>query len=95
VTWLGTSSGNPTVERNVSCTVVQAGSAVFIVDCGEGSHRQLQQANVDVSKIEWSGILELLLPLLLLLLLLLSHSIHRCPSPPNIVQNHNCSSLQD
>ncbi|GAX80145.1 hypothetical protein CEUSTIGMA_g7583.t1 [Chlamydomonas eustigma] len=52
VTWLGTSSGNPTVERNVSCTVVQAGSAIFIVDCGEGSHRQLQQANIDISKIE-------------------------------------------
>ena len=52
VTWLGTSSAIPTGERNVSCTVVRVHDALYLVDCGEGSHRQLQQANVDPAEIE-------------------------------------------
>ncbi|KAG2492115.1 hypothetical protein HYH03_009606 [Edaphochlamys debaryana] len=41
VTFLGTNSGTPTLERNVSCTLVRLPGAVHLVDCGEGSHRQL------------------------------------------------------
>ena len=52
VTWLGTSSGRPSVERNVSCTVIQSQYASFLVDAGEGTHRQLQQADVDPAKID-------------------------------------------
>lgn len=52
VTWLGTSSGSPTGHRNVSCTVVQMGGATFLVDCGEGTHRQLQEANVDLAQVQ-------------------------------------------
>ena len=52
MTWLGTSSGSPSVERNVSCTVVQTPTASFLVDCGEGTHRQLQQASIDPAKID-------------------------------------------
>ncbi|KAG1659228.1 hypothetical protein FOA52_008997 [Chlamydomonas sp. UWO 241] len=51
ITWLGTSSGNPTIERNVSCTCVQVPGSVLIVDCGEGSHRQLQQAGIDPAQV--------------------------------------------
>ncbi|PNH04946.1 Ribonuclease Z [Tetrabaena socialis] len=42
LTWLGTNSGSPTLERNVSCTLVRLPGAVQMVDCGEGSHRQLR-----------------------------------------------------
>ena len=52
MTWLGTSSGSPSNERNVSCTVVQTPNASFLVDCGEGSQRQLLQANIDPSQID-------------------------------------------
>ena len=42
VTWLGSSSGAPTRQRNVSCIALDMGnSGVLIVDCGEGSKRQL------------------------------------------------------
>lgn len=39
VTWMGTSSGAPTTNRNVSGTLVRMPSATYLVDCGEGSHR--------------------------------------------------------
>jgi hypothetical protein len=44
LTWLGTNSGTPTLERNVSCTLVRLPGVVHVVDCGEGSSRQLQAA---------------------------------------------------
>ena len=42
VTWLGTSSGAPTLKRNVSCIAVRLPSSTFLVDCGEGSCRQVR-----------------------------------------------------
>ena len=41
VTWLGTSSGAPTLKRNVSCIAVRLPSSTFLVDAGEGSCRQV------------------------------------------------------
>lgn len=42
VTWLGTSSGSPTHDRNVSCVAVELGDGtVALVDCGEGTKRQI------------------------------------------------------
>lgn len=41
LTWLGTNSGTPTLERNVSCTLVRVSGVVQMVDCGEGTARQL------------------------------------------------------
>ncbi|MEW5297171.1 MAG: hypothetical protein WDW36_000396 [Sanguina aurantia] len=52
VTWLGTSSGAPTVKRNVSCTLVSTPAAIYQVDCGEGTHRQLLDSGTDLSLIE-------------------------------------------
>ncbi|KAL4440326.1 hypothetical protein ABPG75_003327 [Micractinium tetrahymenae] len=43
VTWLGTSSGNPTPRRNVSAIAVQFGENFYLVDCGEGTHNQLRR----------------------------------------------------
>eukprot|EP00192_Tetraselmis_astigmatica_P011095 CAMPEP_0117652304 /NCGR_PEP_ID=MMETSP0804-20121206/2555_1 /TAXON_ID=1074897 /ORGANISM="Tetraselmis astigmatica, Strain CCMP880" /LENGTH=358 /DNA_ID=CAMNT_0005458341 /DNA_START=22 /DNA_END=1095 /DNA_ORIENTATION=+ len=46
VTWLGTSSGAPTQQRNVSCVAVDLGrDGVLLVDAGEGSKRQLEGAS--------------------------------------------------
>ena len=42
VTWLGTSSGNPTPRRNVSCIAVQYDEDVYLVDAGEGSRNQVR-----------------------------------------------------
>ena len=41
ITFLGTSSGNPTSRRNVSCIAVRLGSDVCLVDAGEGSRNQV------------------------------------------------------
>lgn len=42
VTWLGTSSGAPTLLRNVSCIAVRLPHSTFLVDAGEGSCRQVR-----------------------------------------------------
>ncbi len=41
MTWLGTSSGAPTLKRNVSCIAVRLPNTTFLVDAGEGSCRQV------------------------------------------------------
>ena len=41
VTWLGTSSGAPTLKRNVSCISLRLPNSTFLVDSGEGSCRQV------------------------------------------------------
>ena len=45
LTFLGTSSGTPTRQRNVSGVAVQTalGADWFLVDCGEGTQHRLQQ----------------------------------------------------
>eukprot|EP00798_Chlamydomonas_sp_ICE-L_P015353 gene15353-21440_t len=52
VTWLGTSSSCPMHGRNVSCTLVRMPEAMYIVDCGEGSQRQIKTAGLDVALTE-------------------------------------------
>lgn len=52
VTWLGTSSGCPTVQRNISCTLLRLPDAIYMVDCGEGSHRQLQRTKIPLEQVE-------------------------------------------
>lgn len=55
MTWLGTSSGAPTLVRNVSCTLVRMPQRVFLVDCGEGTHRQLLQTGIDLNQVGVRG----------------------------------------
>lgn len=48
VQWLGTSSGAPTQQRNVSSILLLQRSRVLMVDCGEGTVNQLATAGLDV-----------------------------------------------
>jgi ribonuclease Z len=45
ITFLGTSAAVPTVKRNVSATLVAYQDLKWLIDCGEGTQRQLMRAN--------------------------------------------------
>jgi ribonuclease Z len=45
ITFLGTSAALPTVKRNVSATLVAYQDLKWLIDCGEGTQRQLMRAN--------------------------------------------------
>lgn len=51
ILFLGTSSMVPTKDRNQSSTLVSHGSENILVDCGEGTQRQLKIAGVKLAKI--------------------------------------------
>jgi hypothetical protein len=55
VTWLGTSSGTPTRDRNISCTLVRLPGAMYMVDCGEGSHRQARCTGLRLEQVRLRG----------------------------------------
>src|SRR6267378_1954790 len=44
LTFLGTAASTPSAERGLPAVLVRAGSARFLVDCGEGTQRQLLRA---------------------------------------------------
>lgn len=46
ITFLGTSAAVPTVKRNVSATLVAYQDLKWLIDCGEGTQRQLMRTNV-------------------------------------------------
>jgi ribonuclease Z len=46
ITFLGTSAAVPTVRRNVSATLVSYQDLKWLIDCGEGTQRQMLRANV-------------------------------------------------
>ncbi len=46
VTFLGTASSRPTVRRNVSSLALQREGDVFLLDCGEGTQRQMMRFGV-------------------------------------------------
>lgn len=47
VTWLGTSSGAPSLHRNVSSICVRWPDKAFIFDAGEGTQVQLLKTNLN------------------------------------------------
>lgn len=49
--FLGTSSMVPTKERNHSSAILFYGSEGIMMDCGEGTQRQLRKANISPTKI--------------------------------------------
>lgn len=51
ITVLGTSSAMPTPERSLSCIAVRKDGETFLVDCGEGSQRQMMRFGVSYMKI--------------------------------------------
>ncbi|HYC91351.1 MAG TPA: ribonuclease Z [Thermoanaerobaculia bacterium] len=52
ITFLGTSSGTPSRERNVSSVAVVLDGTVLLFDCGEGTQHQLLRAPVKSGAIE-------------------------------------------
>jgi len=50
--FLGTSGAVPTPERGLSSTLVRRGGAGVLVDCGEGTQRQLMRAGVGINQID-------------------------------------------
>ena len=44
VTFLGTGSGTPSLERNLACVAVQRGGELFLFDCGEAAQIQYRRA---------------------------------------------------
>lgn len=46
VTFLGTSAAVPTIRRNVSATLVVYQDLKWLIDCGEGTQRQILRANI-------------------------------------------------
>src|SRR3989338_2833536 len=51
IVFLGTSSMVPTKERNHSSILISYGSENILVDCGEGTQRQLKIAGIKLTKI--------------------------------------------
>ncbi len=53
LTFLGTSAGKPTKERNVSATALQFGQdgKWYLFDCGEGTQHRLLEAPLSVGKL--------------------------------------------
>ncbi len=54
ITFLGTSSGVPTLTRNVSALALKLSQSaeVFLFDCGEGTQHQLMRSNIKSSQIK-------------------------------------------
>ena len=51
VTILGSGSATPTSDRNPTSQVLNNGSKLFLIDCGEGTQIQLRRKNFNFSKI--------------------------------------------
>ena len=51
LTVLGTSSAMPTPERSLSCIALRKDGEIFLLDCGEGSQRQMMRFGVSYMKI--------------------------------------------
>lgn len=51
ITFLGTSSAMPTTERNLPSIAVRHEGEVFLLDCGEGTQRQMMRFGVSYMKI--------------------------------------------
>lgn len=52
VTFLGTSGSTPTKQSNLPSVAIEYDGDVILLDCGEGTQRQMMQFNVNISKIK-------------------------------------------
>jgi ribonuclease Z len=52
VVFLGTSGSLPTPERSSSCVAVKIGRGVILLDCGEGTQRQMVAAHIGFSRVK-------------------------------------------
>lgn len=53
IVFLGTGGTYPCTERNVVSVAVQLAKEVLLLDCGEGTQRQLMQSTVSFMSIRW------------------------------------------
>jgi len=51
LTFLGTAASTPSPERGLSALLVGAGSERFLIDCGEGTQRQLLRAGIGFRRL--------------------------------------------
>lgn len=51
VTFLGTGASWPTAKRGLSSIAVKRGGEVILLDCGEGTQRQLQRSDISYQQI--------------------------------------------
>jgi ribonuclease Z len=51
LTFLGTAATTPTAERGLPALLVGAGSERFLIDCGEGTQRQMRRAGVGLRRL--------------------------------------------
>lgn len=52
IVFLGTASGFPSQERNVSSIAIKLNGEVILFDCGEGTQRQLMQSTLSFMKVK-------------------------------------------
>ncbi len=51
ITFLGTSASAPSVKRGLSAQVIQHDEYRFLIDCGEGTQRQLLQSGIGFKRL--------------------------------------------
>src|SRR5437763_6832123 len=51
LTFLGTAASTPSAERGLPALLVSAGSRRFLIDCGEGTQRQILRAGVGFRRL--------------------------------------------
>ena len=51
LTFLGTAASTPSSERGLSALLVSAGSERFLIDCGEGTQRQLLRSGTGFRRL--------------------------------------------
>ena len=51
ITFLGTSAMMPTADRNHTSILISYKNNKILIDCGEGTQRQLRKAKISPSKI--------------------------------------------
>ncbi len=52
LTFLGTSASAPSIQRGLSSAVVQINEHRFMIDCGEGSQRQLLRSGLGFRRLD-------------------------------------------
>ncbi len=51
--FLGTSASAPSIQRGLSSAIVMANEHRFMIDCGEGTQRQMTLAGVSAARLSF------------------------------------------
>src|SRR5271169_6859811 len=52
IVFLGTAGSAPTKFRSLSSVAIEHNGEIFLLDCGEGTQRQMMQYSVNISRIK-------------------------------------------